>query len=95
MQLRLQGLEAGLQGIAHSRDIKHLINVIIIGRLQLLPEASGEAVHHRHEEEAVELQLHCLHHVIPDACNGPAAIKYLFPHDVILMPSTFLHLPLL
>ena len=68
MQLRLKSLEAGLQRIADSRHIEHLIDVIIIGRLELLPESGGEAVNNGHQEEAVELELHGLHHMISDAC---------------------------
>ncbi len=39
-------------------------------RLQLGAQARGECVHDRHEQEAVELQLHRLHHVVPDACRA-------------------------
>ncbi len=38
-------------------------------RLQLCAQARGERVHDRHEQEAVELQLHRLHHMVPDACR--------------------------
>ena len=41
VELGLEGVEAALQRGAHGADVEHLVQVLIVRRLQLLPQPAG------------------------------------------------------
>lgn len=87
VELRLQGFEAEVQGIPHGSHIKHLVYVLFVGSLQFFPKPSWEGVHHRHKEEAVELELYCLDYMIPYACIGELRWGRLIKAKACRVPS--------
>ena len=62
-------MQADIESVAHSPHVKNSVKVINVGALDLFSESGWEGVHHRHEEETVEFELHGLHYMVPDTCT--------------------------